>query len=153
MPIRSPQEQEYSQIAALYADFFKTHHIFQQDHENIIPYLKQQAREHEFLVHEEKGMIGGALIIVKLGESPDHGHSRWKFWHCAFESEKIAKLLLAEAEQRVKQYSRTAKVELTIAENEEAIDFYKKQEYKQEGLPHHHYRWGEACYILGKSFS
>ena len=152
MPIRLIEEKDYEKLTSLYKAFFKTHTLFQREREIVIAYILKEALEREFLVYEEQGLIKGALVIVNKGTNANGSHKRWKFRHIAFESERIGKELLAEAEKRVRQQSATAKVELTIAESEEGLDFYKKQEYAQEGTLLNHYRWGEKCYILGKSF-
>ena len=59
--------------------------------------------------------------------------------------------MLQEAESRVRKAAETVKIELTLAENEE-IEFYKNNGYVVEGELKDHYRVGEVCFILGKSF-
>mgnify|MGYP001579545610 FL=1 len=76
----------------------------------------------------------------------------WKFRHFAFETETIALELLSEVENIVRNSSKTSKIELTIAETELGIDFYKRYKYEQEAELKNHYRWGETCYVLAKSF-
>ena len=152
MTTRIIKETDYQGLVKLYKSFFGTHNIFQQDESKVIIYLKEQARDNEFIVYEEKNVLKGALIIVKTGQNSDATHKIWKYRHFAFESEKIAALLLKEAEKYISKQSKTAKVELTIAENEKGIDFYKENGYKQEAALSNHYRWGETCYILSKSF-
>ncbi len=153
MTTRIIKETDYQGLVKLYKSFFGTHNIFQQDESKVIIYLKEQARDNEFIVYEEKNVLKGALIIVKTGQNSDATHKIWKYRHFAFESEKIAALLLKEAEKYISKQSKTAKVELTIAENEKGIDFYKENGYKQEAALSNHYRWGETCYILSKSFN
>ena len=153
MTTRIIKETDYQGLVKLYKSFFGTHNIFQQDESKVIIYLKEQARDNEFIVYEEKNELKGALIIVKTGQNSDATHKIWKYRHFAFESEKIAALLLKEAEKYISKQSKTAKVELTIAENEKGIDFYKENGYKQEAALSNHYRWGETCYILSKSFN
>jgi ribosomal protein S18 acetylase RimI-like enzyme len=150
--IREIQEQDYSQLSELYNAFFQTHNIFQKDTAIVENYLRKEALEREsFLVYEENNSIKGALILVLLGKSADNTHIRWKFRHFAFETEPVALALLQHVENYIKQKSPTAKVELTITENEEGIEFYKKQGYEQEAMLKNHYRWDETCFILGKS--
>lgn len=150
--IRKIQEADYQQVADLYKEFFPTHNIFQEDKDIVTAYIRKESLEREdFLVYEEDGMIKGALILVLLEKSYDH--TRWRFRHFAFTSEEAAEKLLQEAEKRVKESSKTAKVELTIAESEKGMEFYKKNGYEQEAALKNHYRWGETCFILGKSFS
>jgi len=152
MPIRDIQEQDYQKLVDLYKEFFPTHNIFQQDKDIVIAYIRKESLDREtFLVYEEDGEVKGALILVLLEKSDDH--TRWKFRHFAFTSEEVAEKLLQEAERRVKESSKTTKVELTIAESEKGMEFYKKNEYEQEAELKNHYRWGETCFVLGKSFS
>tara|TARA_Y100000310_G_C20704331_1_gene833686 strand:- start:14057 stop:14527 length:471 start_codon:yes stop_codon:yes gene_type:complete len=150
--IRPIQDSDYQQLADLYKAFFQTHNIFSQDQAIIENYLRKESLEREdFLIFEEGGDIKGAIIIVLLGKSSDNTHSRWKFRHFAFETEAIALDLLEYAEEIIKQTSQTCKIELTIAENEEGIEFYKNNGYEQEAMLRNHYRWDETCFILGKS--
>ena len=154
MVIRAATEEDFTQIAGLYTNFFKTHNIFQREKDIVIAHIRKEALERDsFIVYEEDGLVKGSVILVRMGSNHDGSHKRWKFRHFAFESEKIAEKLLGEAEKRIRENSKTAKVELTIAENEEGIDFYKKWGYKQEGVLEDHYRWEESCFVLGKSFS
>jgi len=154
MPIRDLQEKDFSKLATLYLKFFPTHNIFQQHQDIVGAYLRKESLEREaFLVHEEKGKVTAALILVLEGKSADKSHTRWKFRHFAFSSETAGEKLLREAEKRVQKSSQTAKVELTIAESEPGAAFYKKHGYAQEGILKNHYRWGERCFVLGKSFS
>lgn len=151
--IRAIQEDDYRQVAGLFANFFKTHNIFQKDPDIVVAYIRKEDLEREaFLVYEQSGMIKGALVLVQKGANHDGSHKVWKFRHFAFETEQIGKELLGEAEKRVKNATHTAKIELTIAENEEGLDFYKKWGYKQEGALLNHFRFGETCFVLGKSF-
>ena len=153
MPIRPVKNPDFKKLILLYSHFFKKHTIFQQSAKRIIGYLKEQAKKDTLLVYDEKGKIGGALFLVQAGQNADGTHKIWKLRHFAFENNEIALQLLKEAEKRIKKSSKTAKVEVTIAETEKRIDFYKKNGYKQEGILENHYRYGERCYILGKSFS
>ena len=69
-----------------------------------------------------------------------------------FVSEDVGKGLLSFAEEELQKGSATSKVELSLAEGEKGIDFYRAQGYEQEGALKNHYRWGETCYVLSKSF-
>ena len=149
MAIRTTTEEDYGQIASLYANFFKTHDIFQKIREVVVNYIKEEAQKNELLVFEEDGLIKGALFLVNQGGSS--GHHRWKFRHFAFETETIAESLLKQAEEKIKPSTGTVKIELTISENEEGIGFYKQHGYQQEGILKNHYRWDENCYVFGKS--
>ncbi len=154
MTIRLIQDSDYEQLITLYKEFFPTHNRFQQDADIITAYLRKETLEREdFLIYEQDGKILGALIIVLLGKSTDNSHTRWKFRHFAFINETIAAELLTHAENTIKEKSQTAKIELTIAETEQGIDFYKQHGYTQEAELKNHYRWNETCFILGKSFS
>lgn len=135
-------EPDYQKLAELYKEFFPTHNIFQKD--NVIDYLKEQAEKDQLLTNENAALF---LVNLQSGE-----HQRWKFRHFAFTDETAAKDLLEQAENLIKEKSKTAKVELTIAESEQKINFYKNNGYQEEGKLTNHYRWGETCFVLGKSF-
>lgn len=151
--IRKVTGADYPQLVRLYQSFFLKHNRFQKPAEEVIVYLKEQAKDNLLLVYEEKGKIKGALIIVQTGSNAEGTHKVWKYRHFAFTSENIAVNLLKEVEAYVKKQSKTAKVELTIAESEPGIDFYRTKGYVQEAALTNHYRWGETCFILTKSFS
>ncbi|MGM5488672.1 MAG: hypothetical protein ACQESG_07010 [Nanobdellota archaeon] len=145
MAIRTPTDDDLEAMAALYKQFFPTHNIFSGG--DVVTYLTEEAHRHEMLVFDD-GAVRGGLFLVKQQSGE---HTRWKFRHFAFDDEAAGAELLAEAERRVADASDTAKVELTIAENE-PVDFFKKHGYEQEGTLANHYRWGETCYVLSKSF-
>lgn len=147
MAVRNVQESDFELLASLYRSFFKVHDIFQEG--NIVEYLKEKSEKDDLLVYDQDGIVKGALFLVCLSKGD---HSRWKFRHFAFETEEIGTRLLEEAEKRVKESSKTAKIELTIAETEEGKEFYLKNGYKEEGKLENHYRFGESCFVLGKSF-
>ncbi len=150
MVIRRVDEKDFKKLVSLFKAFFKTHNRFQQSEEKIIFYLKEQAAESELLICEEKNSIRGAVFLVNFGQNIDGTHKLWKWRHFAFEDEEAAALLLKEAEKRIKSFSQTAKIELTLAETERGIDFYKANGYVQEGALTNHYRWGETCFVLSK---
>jgi ribosomal protein S18 acetylase RimI-like enzyme len=154
MSIRTVEEDDLEQISSLYKNFFKNHNVFRKGNDIITAYLMKELLEREdFLLYEEEGLIKGALILVAKGRNSDGSHKIWKFRHFAFETENIGQKLLKEAEKRVKELSKTVKIELTISETEEGIDFYKENGYEQEGSLKNHFRWGEICFMLGKSLS
>ena len=147
MTIRTVQESDYPALVKLYKSFFTKHNIFQKSDEEIIDYLKQQ--KHELIVYDDN-RIKGTLFLVNFD---GNGHKLWKFRHFAFESEEIASKLWDDAEKKVKKSSETAKIELTIAENEKSLNFFRANGYEEEGKLKNHYRFGETCFILSKSFN
>lgn len=153
MAIRNVQDADFEKLVDLYKSFFSTHNIFQQSDDEITAYLKEQSQENELIVYDEDGSLKGALYLVNFGQNADGSHKLWKFRHFAYDTEDIASQLLDEAEKRVKESSETSKIELTIAESEKGIDFYKSKGYEQEGALSNHYRWGETCFVISKSFS
>src|SRR3989344_4981141 len=153
MVIRNALEKDFVKVAELYRSFFSTHNIFQKSKQEVVKYLGEQAQENDLLIYDENGTLKGALFLVNFGQNADGSHKLWKFRHFAFESEDVASQLLGEAEKRVKKASKTSKIELTIAETEGEIHFYKSKGYTQEGALSNHYRWGETCYILSRSIS
>jgi GNAT superfamily N-acetyltransferase len=151
--IRLVDEEDYGQLVSLYKQFFPTHNMFQREKEVVEAYLRKEALEREaFVVSETEGLIRGAFILMCTGTNGNGTHTRWKFRHFAFETEKVGRELLEDAETRVRKSSKTAKVELTIADGEEGLEFYAKWGYKKEATLANHYRWEEECFILGKSF-
>lgn len=153
MVIRIADKSDFEKLVPLFKGFFPIHNQFQKPKSEIIKYLTERAAENTFLVYDEGGTIKAALFVVQNGKSADGKHTLWKYRHFAFQSQQVAAALLREAEKRVQKSSPTAKVELTIAENEPGIAFYKAQKYVQEGALENHYRWGETCFILSKSFN
>lgn len=151
MIIRKIEEDDYGKLVELYRTFFETHNRFQQSEGHIINYLKEQGKENEIFIFEEEGNIKGALILVLKGQNVDSSHKVWKFRHFAYDSESVALSLLKYVEEKIKERSPTAKIELTIAENENGVEFYRVNGYEQEGALKNHYRWGETCFILSKS--
>ncbi len=153
MAIRSVEDNDFTQLAALYKEFFPTHNVFHKNEDIVVAYLRKEMLEREdFLVYEDEGKILGSLILVSLGTSETGTHTRWKFRHTAFIDEEVGQKLLEEAEKRIKAASKTAKIELTIAETEQGMDFYIDNGYVVEGELKDHYRVCETCFILGKSF-
>ncbi len=145
MVVRTVAEEDFGKLVELYKEFFPTHNIFSQNEDIIKAYLHKELLEREdFLITE-----GAALIVVI--KRPNDTHARAKFRHFAWKNEDAATQLLQEAESRVRKAAETVKIELTLAENEE-IEFYKNNGYVVEGELKDHYRVGEVCFILGKSF-
>lgn len=152
MELRVGTRDDLTQCVSLFCSFFETHNRFGHGEDGVLEYLEGKFERDLLLVCEIDGLIKGALFLVNFGSSHDGSHKLWKFRHFAFESREIAHSLLEFAEGRVRGESTTAKIELTIAESEEGLDFYKQQGYVQEAALKDHYRWGEVCYVLGKSF-
>jgi N-acetylglutamate synthase-like GNAT family acetyltransferase len=151
MVLRTFEEKDAVQVAKLFKSYFKTHTLFEQDESKIVTYVNEQAIKNPLIVYESDGKIIGALFLVN--RNTDGDHKLWKFRHFAFTQANVGEELLKEAEKKVEESSKTGKVELTIAESEEGINFFKMQGYEQEGILKNHYRWGERTYILSKSFS
>ncbi|MAG72735.1 hypothetical protein CL620_00335 [archaeon] len=149
MSVRRGKEEDVQQLVSLYTAFFEEHNHFNKSHDQIVMYLKEKMQEHDLYVSEKDGVLKGALFLI-LKSRGEHAH--WKLRHFAFDSLEAAEELLVEVEKRVQEESATAKIELTIAENEEGMPFYEEHGYKREAVLANHYRWGEACYVYGKSF-
>ncbi|MBU0456595.1 MAG: hypothetical protein KKD75_00460 [Nanoarchaeota archaeon] len=147
------KDNDYEALAKLYSSFFTTHNIFQKSEDEVISYLKESSSKHKLIIFKDNDEVKGALFLVNFGTAENGLHKRWKFRHFAFTSEEIATDLLLEAEKTIQNASKTAKIELNITETEESIDFYKQHGYEQEGELKNHFRWGETCFVLAKSFS
>lgn len=152
MPIRGIQNEDFEKLVRLYKSFFPTHNIFQKSEKEIINYLKEQSEENALIVYDETNSIVGALFLVNFGQNENGSHKLWKFRHFAFKNLDIAQRLLDEAEKIVKNSSETSKIELTLAETEKGIDFYKSNKYILEGSLSNHYRPNETCFIFAKCF-
>jgi len=161
MAIRKIDENDLPSVVPLLKSYFPKHNRFNKPESEVIDYLKDlmhkpsyQSISHEtpMYIYEEDSKVKGFLALVHFDGTSDGTHKVWKFKHFAFESEDIASKLLAEAEKIARKSSKTAKIELTIAETEKGIKFYKSNGYKQEGALKNHYRFGETCFILSKSF-
>lgn len=152
MTVRTATDDDFIQLVKLYKSFFPEHNRFKLADDEIIQYLLEQSKEHEILVFDENG-VKGALFAVNFGQSADGSHKLWKFRHFAWETKHAADELLKAAEDHAKTLSKTAKIELTIAENEEGLDWYKSNGYEQEAKLKNHYIWGETCFILSKSLN
>jgi len=150
MGVREYSEKDLKQLAKLYKSYFKTHTLFEQTEDKVIIHLREQVKKNPCLVFEEEEEIRGALFLVS--KNVDGAHKLWKLRHFAFTKSYIGEQLLKEAEDKAKENSKTAKIEMSIAESEDGINFLKAQGYEQEGCLKNHYRWQERCYILSKSF-
>lgn len=151
--IRKATEKDIKKVAKLCKEFFKTHNIFQQIDKKVAEHLKKESKKNILLVLEEKKDIKAAMLLVQTGQNSDDTHKIYKFRHFAFTSESYAKELLEYVYEKIKKSSTTAKIELTLAEGEKGIEFYKKQGYEKEADLKNHYRWGETCYVYSKSIS
>ena len=145
--IRPIEEKDFAGLVKLYKEFFPVHSVFSLDGDVIESYLRKEMLEREaFFVDDE---LRGAVVLVLLQSG---SHSRWKYRHFAFQNNEIGEELLQKCEKFVKEFSPTSKIELTIAESEQGKEFYESNGYIEEGKLAHHYRLGEICFILGKSF-
>lgn len=157
MHIAKANPKQLPQLIGLFKLSYPRHNIFTLSKEEISHYLSLQAQKHLFLTlieEDEKGVehLLAASLVVKTGESQDKNHTRWKFRHFAFVAPEHGATLLKECEKHVFLSSISSKIELTISESEAHLNFYKKQGYHQEAALSNHYRWGETCFILSKSF-
>jgi ribosomal protein S18 acetylase RimI-like enzyme len=152
MPIRNLHEADFEQLFELYRQFYKKHNIFQGFSDEVTGYLRGLARAHKFLIYEEKDIVKGAVILEKRAETKEGAHKLWRLKHLGFESDAAGTKLVEDAEQRIKEASVTAKIEVYVAESETVLGFYKKLGYRQEAALENHYRWHEACFVLSKAF-
>ena len=157
MPITNGTKEDIQDIIPLFQSFFPKHNIFQLNQDQVKEYLETEMQKHQLLIIKEQETnkdkrITAASFIVKTGESSNQEHTRWKFRHFAFTNEEAGKELLAACEEYIKKQSKTAKIELTISENESSLEFFEQQGYQKEGTLTNHYRWNETCFILAKSF-
>ncbi|MBW3012953.1 GNAT family N-acetyltransferase [Candidatus Woesearchaeota archaeon] len=158
-------EDELKQLIPVFKKAFAKHNMFEQSKEKVFEYLKKAKKEiaqddGDVIVAVDNGKIIGGLLLVKREKGEDK-HSVWRFRHFAvlekYHGKDIRTGLIQYAESQLKEKIKqgtikTAKIELHIAENEkETPEYFKKKSYKLEGTLANHYRWGENCYVMGKS--
>lgn len=151
MNIRTVIDSDYEGLFNLLSSFFNTHSIFSKDKEFVINYLKEESKKNPLVVCEDDG-IKGCLFLVNLVFDKEHSHKVWKFRHFAFDSDDVFDKMVTHVEKLVKLQSQTIKIENTIAETEKGIDLYLKNGYEKEGELKNHYRWGESCFVISKSY-
>ena len=156
--IEKPNEDDIKQLAKLYKDVFTVHNIFTKPDKEVLDYLDNV--DGEILVAKENGkVLGGCLIEYTKSQ---YSHSLWRIKHLAVSREKqhegVGSVILEEIEGMIKERIsikdvKSAKAEVHVSENEkESIGFYKKHGFVIEGELKDHYRKGETCFILGKSY-
>jgi len=153
MGIRQAIPTDYPRLVEFFKAQFPVHNIFQRSPQNIQSYLMNQGLKNPLYVVEKDGEITAALILFNKYSTSDRAHKVWKLRHFAFANEAAAEELLKYAEGKIKKSSKTAKIELSIAETEKSVEFYKDQGYLIEGVLKNHYRWNETTFIVSKSFS
>ncbi len=156
MYISKAEPKQIPKLIVLFRSFYPKHNIFHQEMPIITEYLSKQAQQNLFLTVQEEGEkdevhTTAATVIIKTDVSADQKHTRWKFCHFAFNNPEAGLALLKECEQYVHKQSLTAKIELKVAESESHVNFYKEHGYHEEAALRNHYRWGETCFVLGKS--
>ncbi len=151
MVLRRAESQDYEEIAELCTEFFDEHDIFEKDVKDILGYLEIAANEHECFISKDEHKLLASVFLVKLGESSDGSHTRWRLRHFAWRDEKAAAELLLAVEKHIRTLSRTAKIEVRLAETEKHKALYEACSFSQEGILDNHFRWGESCFVFGKS--
>ena len=157
MKIGNGTPKQLPQIIHLFKNFFPRHNIFCKDNHSIAEYLTNLAQTHILITATNEDPdtmqveVLAATFIVKRDQSQEGKHMRWTFKHFAFSNQEAAKELLKHCEEYVNNQSLTTKIELSIAESESCLHFFKEQRYTQQAELTNHYRWGETCFILGKS--
>ncbi len=145
--------QVLRQLSALFTKFFETHNIFSQSETEIHEYIHKLSAEFPLVLLQTDSEVLGAAFIIQTGSNSEGTHTRSKFRHLAFTNEQIASQILTACESYIATQSQTQKIELTIAQTEKHIDIYEQNGYKKEAELTNHYRWGETCFIFGKSLT
>jgi len=156
--IEKPNEDDLKKLATLYKEVFTVHNIFIKPDKDVLDYL--QNVDGEILVAKEEGKVLGGCLVESTKNQ--YSHSLWRIKHLAIakgnQHHGVGSAILDEIEDMIKERisikdMKSAKIEVHVAENEkESIGFYKKHGFEVEGELKDHYRKGEICYILGKSF-
>jgi len=152
--LRSGPPSDFSGVIELFGEFFSTHDIFRHiSNSSVWRYVQESSLQYPLLIVEEDGNVQAAMYLVRTEEDRDKTHSRWKFRHFAWRSEKAFEELIVEAESRIRSHSRTSKIENTVAASEPGIELYLTNGYEVEAELKNHYRFNETCFVLGKTLS
>lgn len=149
MEVRQAKKEDLKGLIEVYKEVFTVHNIFTKGEEEILKYWETvKAEPDDFIVAVEDGkVVGGCLVLMRSFQ----GHTIARIKHLAVaenhQKKGVGKALIEKAEEII----GTAKIEIHVAESEkEAIAFYEKLGYKQEGVLSNHFRKGENCYVMGK---
>jgi|SRR3989344_7146772 len=163
--IRSSDKDDYKAIAAVFKQAFLNIKLFQQDEKKIVSYLENC--DGTFYVAEEDEKIIGAMLLS--AENLDN-HILWRISHAAILPEWRGKglgvIMIEYIDEKImsqikKGSFNSAKVEVHISENDKVfskksedndLQFWKGNGFRLEGKLNDHFKKGEMCYILGKSF-
>ena len=158
MEIKLANKEDIKELVPIYKKSFTKHNIFEKSEQEIEEYLVKanEKKEGGLLVAKIDNKVVGALLLRKCSEDITGNHTVWKFNHIAVKEEHrkkdIGTELVKAAENKIKEHiSKTAKIEINIAESEKATtEFCKKQGFQTEGTLKSHYRWKEDVIVMGK---
>jgi len=145
MEIRKAAKEDLTDLAGIYKSAFEKHLIFEKDEQEVIDYLTPKLNN--MIVAVDGRVIGGCIIKTEI-ENPSHKLSRIQHLAVAPEMQSmgVGTELVKEAEKIIGR----GKIEVRVAEGE-AIEFYRKLGYTQEGALTNHYRKNETVLVLGKN--
>lgn len=161
MEIELANEEDIKALIPIYKESFTKHNIFEKSEQEIKEYLVKANEKNKeigggLLVAKIGNKVVGALLLKKYSEDITGNHTVWRFNHLAVDEEyrdkDIGTELIKAAENKIKEnISKTAKIEINIAESEKATtEFCKKLGFKTEGTLKSHYRWKEDVIVMGK---
>ena len=166
--IKDAEPSEIEGLIPIYKENFPRHNVFQKLDEEILEYLLQKHNENiqfggGFIVARTNKKVVGGMLLRKESEDLTGSHVIWKYNHVAvddsYEGKGIGSALLKAADEKIRKLIKekkfgTAKIELGVAENDkEALEFYKKNDFKEEGRLKSHYRFEEMIIVCGKEIS
>jgi len=159
-------KDEYKEVAALLKTVFPQDELFKQGQKRTINYMENA--DGTFYVVEDNDIIVGAML---LSAKKNKGFTLWTIQHAAILPNRrgtgIGIILIQYVDQMIRTQIKegkfkSAKIEMKIsgkdkifAEKSEKNDvsFLKRNGFKIEGELKDHFKKGETCFILGKSFS
>lgn len=142
------------ELIEIYQEQLNPHNIFQKPVEEVLQYLLSIQKEHEFFIALIDNRVVGGTVLEQKDESSKEDHKIWKLKHFALKNgldEEIEREIVLEIEQRLKNKSKSVKIQLNLSEKEKRyIDLFHKYGFKKEGTLEDHYRVGEKMFIYSK---
>lgn len=133
------------------------HNIFQKNEDEVLTYLLNIQKEHEFFIALINEKVIGGTVLEKKDESIRGDHKVWKLKHFALSEDiekNTEKEIISEIENRLKKKSKSLKIQVNLSEKEtRAIELFKRNNYKKEATLDNHYRINEKMFIYAKSIN
>lgn len=152
-------EEDVEAFVGLCKEAYPKHNVFDKSLDKVKKYLKEQDEKNEefggvFFAYDDDEVVGGCLLRV-AGRDVPGDHVRFKYNHVVAKDDEIKAEIVKFLDSKIKKNIedgkfKTAKVEVSIAENESDEGFYSEHGFKPEGELMSHYRHGEKVTVMGK---